>query len=593
MTLIYQENFSLKKHFAFYNINSKVDELSKKINDDPKDIISYLQLSDLATHTSQHDLANDFLKTAEKLDNSSVIIKLKIILNLINSNDIKNCHKKILNFFTDYKSYNLNEDPDIFIKLANILYITFGDVENNYNFIIRSTTALPDNPSGFRSLAEFFFYRLGDIRTSRNLFLRTFYKFEDLYSILGLIKIYETRDPKKALKVLGKFESFIQDHGYSIEQIKFKIISSFETLEVQNQYLDKIQNHVDFYHYAYHKNRIDDSFLGKHSLESFKKKTNSMYISFYNELDHNKKKSKQYKLSFLEYLVSKKYESFKSFDNEVEYLKKSKLSNFESIYLVPLKSNLVSKLTTYSDKQKNYFKKIIFNNALYSQKSLSPIFIVGLMRSGSTVLEKIIGQSPDIYNCEESTIIRQFLNRIHLNLKKENIVEVYNQNFPQLKNFKRFTDKSLDNFLFIDLILELYPDAKFINTFRDPKENVFAIFKSFFENVPYSYDLENILEYMDMYYKIMKSMIAKYPNSICTFHYQSFIKNPNIQAEDLFNFLEIKWKKNYLNFHKKENFSRTYSNIQIKGEISKKYINKYVKYYYLLEKYKDRYVWLR
>mgnify|MGYP001430603044 CR=1 FL=1 len=137
MTLIYQENFSLKKQFAFYNINSKVEELSKKINDDPKDIISYLRLSDLATHTSQYDLANDFLKTAEKLDNSSVIIKLKIILNLINSDDMRNCHKKILNFFTDYKSYNLNEDPDIFIKLANILYITFGDLENNYNFIIK------------------------------------------------------------------------------------------------------------------------------------------------------------------------------------------------------------------------------------------------------------------------------------------------------------------------------------------------------------------------------------------------------------------------------------------------------------------------
>ena len=130
-------------------------------------------------------------------------------------------------------------------------------------------------------------------------------------------------------------------------------------------------------------------------------------------------------------------------------------------------------MTLFNDQ--NEYVELVKKNKLISY-DYSPIFIIGLPRSGSTLIESIISGSKDIVDCDESQIILKFKNYIKFINKKKSI-EMYINNFPEISNFKRFTDKSLNNFANIDLIIQLFPKAKFINCIRNPQRKCNSYFQ--------------------------------------------------------------------------------------------------------------------
>ena len=90
------------------------------------------------------------------------------------------------------------------------------------------------------------------------------------------------------------------------------------------------------------------------------------------------------------------------------------------------------------------------------------------------------------------------------------IVEI----FSNLNEFQTFCDKTLNNFTYIDFIIDIFPKAKFIHCTRDIKENIIAIFKQDFDVLPWSFHLENILEYVDSISLINKKQKTKYKDII-------------------------------------------------------------------------------
>ena len=88
-----------------------------------------------------------------------------------------------------------------------------------------------------------------------------------------------------------------------------------------------------------------------------------------------------------------------------------------------------------------------------------------------------------------------------------------NLGVSNLKN-SIFIEKSLENFFYIELILKIFPKAKFINTVRDTKDNVFAIFQQFLSKISWAHSLEDILNYTNNYLEIIEFFKKKYPNKI-------------------------------------------------------------------------------
>jgi len=242
---------------------------------------------------------------------------------------------------------------------------------------------------------------------------------------------------------------------------------------------------------------------------------------------------------------------------------------------------------------------------------LSPIFIIGLPRSGSTLIESILTSSEEnlvsfgechVFNM---SIIKQIAPKIYsekfdnqkfefvVNYKdlKNNILEKYSQ-FSEIKN-KKFIDKSLENIFNVEFIKNIYPGAKFIHTFRNPLDSVISIYQSMLPDLSWTHTIGDIIIYMDNYYKVLKYFKSKYPDVIMDINLEEFTENSENLTKKIFNFCELTWNKNILNFYMRKNlYSKTLSFNQIRSKVLKYNNKKYQPYFSLINKYKDKYEWL-
>lgn len=319
-----------------------------------------------------------------------------------------------------------------------------------------------------------------------------------------------------------------------------------------------------------------------------------------------------YDLSIVNFLLSKGEKKQKNIQKEIEYLNKFHVNIFNSNLYYNNSSQFY-----YEKIIKKHFNKInIINKSSVSlkTKNIEPIFIIGLPRSGSTVVESILTSSKEkimsygechIFNM---SILDQISTEIYSNkfdqdkfnfeidLKKINlaIIEKYSQHVS-FKNEKpnKFIDKSLENFFNIEIICKNFPKAKFLHTFRNPLDSVISIYQSMLPDLSWAHSLENILLYLDTYNSVIKHFKAKYPNVILDVNLEDLAKNSEKISKQIFNFCGLTWDDEILQFYqRKDLFSKTLSFTQIRSKIKKYDKQKYKPYYNLLNRFKHQYKWL-
>ena len=144
-----------------------------------------------------------------------------------------------------------------------------------------------------------------------------------------------------------------------------------------------------------------------------------------------------------------------------------------------------------------------------------------------------------------------------------------------------------------EFIKNIYPEAKFIHTFRNPLDSVISIYQSMLPDLSWTHTIGDIIIYMDNYYKVLKYFKSKYPDVIMDINLEEFTENSENLTKKIFNFCELTWNKNILNFYKRKNlYSKTLSFNQIRSKVLKYNSKKYQPYFSLINKYKDKYEWL-
>ncbi len=318
-----------------------------------------------------------------------------------------------------------------------------------------------------------------------------------------------------------------------------------------------------------------------------------------------------YQKGIIDFLFSKNAKIDNDYGKEIEYLKNSHRNIFNSN-----KSYNLSAQFYYNNVISKFFKKLIIlnkdkiDNKIYNKK-IGPIFIIGLPRSGSTLIESVLTSSVEnlvsygechVFNM---SILDQLSSKIFfgkfnyqdfeliINYKKlkKSVLEKYSQ-FSNLGNIK-FIDKSLENIFNIELIKNIYPEAKFINTYRNPLDSVISIYQSMLPDLSWTHSIKDILIYIDNHYKVLKYFKLKYPDSIMDISLEEFTEKSEELTKQMYNFCHLTWSENSLNFYKRKNlFSKTLSFNQIRSKVSKYNKNKYQPYYNLLDQYRDKYNWL-
>lgn len=213
----------------------------------------------------------------------------------------------------------------------------------------------------------------------------------------------------------------------------------------------------------------------------------------------------------------------------------------------------------------------------------TPLFICGMFRSGSTLVEQVLAAHPAVEpGGEVDWLLRLVVERLSpfpqsmarldaadLQALGDEYLTHLRGLFPTADGKTLITDKRPENFQFIGLIKRLLPDAKFIHTVRQPVDNGLSVFMQHINPrvAPYACRLEDIGHYYGEYRRLMAHWKSLYPLDILDFDYDEFIRSPEDEARRLLAFVGLPWDASCLEFHKLRNTVKTASYWQVRQPI--------------------------
>jgi len=230
-------------------------------------------------------------------------------------------------------------------------------------------------------------------------------------------------------------------------------------------------------------------------------------------------------------------------------------------------------------------EKIISLKKLNKNNHIKPIFIIGLPRCGSTLIEKVIVSGTKSIPIGEETGI--FNTLIHQG-SEEKILEAYQRkNLIQASSDYTFTDKSLENFFYIKFIKEIFPNAKVINCTRNITSSLMSILQTNLTEIAWAHNLTHISQFFDLYHQKIEYFKTTFPNFIYDLEYEKFVNNSEEESKKLMKYCDLPWDKSCLEFYKRNMVSDTASNVQIRKPIHKHSLNKYLSYEPFILKHKE------
>ena len=266
------------------------------------------------------------------------------------------------------------------------------------------------------------------------------------------------------------------------------------------------------------------------------------------------------------------FHKLKEYDKSSNYLKQA---NDLKLLVKPSNINEIIKLAE-NIKNKTSLKNS-FDNPKF--KSLRDIFIVGLPRSGSTLVESILGMNEEVHNLGESAILLNAL----IESEQSNFSEIDRHYLKYTQNFsskKLTTNKMLSNYMHIPHIVSKLEHSKVIYTFRNPLDNILSMYRAKFTGIgnEYSSSLIDSATYYMHHFKIMSFYKKKYKKHIYFLNYDKLVNKPNEEIKKLLNWLGFSWNENYLKPYENKQGFFTASNVQVRSPINNKSVGGWGKY---------------
>ncbi len=200
------------------------------------------------------------------------------------------------------------------------------------------------------------------------------------------------------------------------------------------------------------------------------------------------------------------------------------------------------------------------------------IFIVGMPRSGSTLLESILSLNNDVYDLGEVNILEEsYLEQKQFD-QEQTLFDIYMNKISLYTNeFKITTNKWLYNYQYTGIIISQIPEAKIIHCYRNPLDNILSIYRANFESGnEYSsslVDCSNI--YLDQE-DIMSKYKDKFRSKIYDLNYDSLVVDPYKEIKSLISWLGWQWDDSYLSPHLNPRPVSTASSVQVRAPINSK-----------------------
>ena len=274
------------------------------------------------------------------------------------------------------------------------------------------------------------------------------------------------------------------------------------------------------------------------------------------------------------------------------------LGNFQEAFKHYIEGNLIrKKILNYNiEEDIKLFHKIKSNYDEISKQRIqikknennfNPIFILGMPRSGTTLVEQIISSHSEVSGLGELPFISEFGKLIAEGFNPTNedsVLKFRNFYIKKIKNLSKgnsfITDKMPQNFCYIGLIISAFPEAKILHIKRNSAAVCWANFRQWFRsrNLAYSYSIDDIIKYYTLYEDLMMFWKKKFNNLIYDVDYDILTIDPKHITKNLINHLNLKWDEKCLSPENNKRSVSTASNIQIRNKIFKGSSEKWKKY---------------
>ena len=220
-------------------------------------------------------------------------------------------------------------------------------------------------------------------------------------------------------------------------------------------------------------------------------------------------------------------------------------------------------------------------------QSDAPIFILGLPRSGSTLIEQILASHSRVEGTRELPDISLLGRRLTKSkppgvkypdavkhMTDEEKIEYGESYLETSKRYRtdkpRFIDKMPNNFAHIGFIKTILPNAKIINAKRHPLDSCVSSFKQlFYKGQSWSYDLFEIGEYYLEYERMMDHWHSLYPGEIYDIQYENIVNNQEDESRALIQYCGLDWEDSCLRFYENKRSVNTASSEQVRQPIYK------------------------
>lgn len=315
-------------------------------------------------------------------------------------------------------------------------------------------------------------------------------------------------------------------------------------------------------------------------------KKDKKFIADMENLYKNKNLSKD-DLINLAFSLGKAHDKLNNFDeafgyfNEGNKLKRTQI-NFNLKDLAKLTNSI-----------KSFFNNINYDEVKKYSNQKKIIFICGMPRSGTTLIEQIISAHNKVIPMGENNYLSNFVKKNYLKgftldqrkitrdiYSKVNLVEEYTFNLFSEFGYKSnvFTDKSVQNFFWIGFIKIFFPNSKIILTDRNSKDICLSIFKLNFKNgfMNFAYDQKDIGNFYNVYLDLISFWRKIFKDEIYVCKYENLIDNSQFEIKKMIEFCDLDWDPNCLNHQSNQSGIKTASINQARKPIynSSKDLNK-------------------
>ena len=208
------------------------------------------------------------------------------------------------------------------------------------------------------------------------------------------------------------------------------------------------------------------------------------------------------------------------------------------------------------------------------------IFIVGMPRSGSTLLENILSLNNQVVDMGEIDFLEESFKEI------KDIKDIFASYKNKVKDrFKAsycFTDKNLFNFIYCPIIYRYFPNAKIIHCMRNPMDNILSMYRTNFRNQSFTYSLIDIAKMYVYHFDVMNEYKKHYGEIIFEYCYEDLVEDPKTEIPKIINWLGWEWDDAYLSPHKNKRNVFTASSSQVRKKIYSSSIQVWKEYEKLL-----------